>query len=193
MADRCCTAVRYNGSPTAPAGTPDDSSGVPGRTLRRRWDARVAGLRARHGWIDHLARAAAHYRGDRIEYHALVVVSRGLFLTIAGVMVFLYVLSFITDLLPGTNELVIPTATLPDARDLGSVVDEALVQFQSAVLGIVGLVTLLVSATLTARALRNGTRRSRRRRRPQVRALAPSNLLIGLGPALMILISGCWR
>lgn len=175
---------------TAPAGTPDDSSGVPGRTLRRRWDARVAGLRARHGWIDHLARAAAHYRGDRIEYHALVVVSRGLFLTIAGVMVFLYVLSFITDLLPGTNELVIPTATLPDARDLGSVVDEALVQFQSAVLGIVGLVTLLVSATLTARALRNGTRRVfAGDAAPQVRALAPSNLLIGLGPALMILIS----
>lgn len=164
----------------------------PARVAALRAHLRTAAdrLRRRHRRLDHLGRAVERYRYDRIEYHALVVVSRGLFLTIATVMVLLYALSVVTHLLPGTNEIVIPTVSLTDSQDLGAVVDRVLEQFQSAVIGIVGLATLVISAASTARALRQGTRHvfdpdGERR----VGVFAPSNLAIGLGLAGVVLAS----
>lgn len=105
-------------------------------------------------------------------------------------MVLLYVLSLVTHLLPGTNEIVIPTVALSDSQDLGAVVDEVLEQFQSAVIGIVGLATLVISAAFTARALRQGTRQVfDPGAESRVGMFATSNLAIGLGVAGVVLVS----
>lgn len=178
--------VRYNGGMSDDGGAPRTSAAA----WRQHLAAVARRMRRRHRWFDHIARAVNRYSRDRVEYHALVVVSRGLFLTIATVMVLLYALSAVTHLLPGTNEIVIPTVSLSDSQDLGAVVDRVLEQFQSAVVGLVGVGTLLISAALTARALRQGTRQvfapgSAR----SVGRFAPSNLAIGLGLAAVTLVS----
>jgi len=147
-------------------------------------------LRIQHDWIDHLARAGERYWRNDVEYLSLKVVSRGLFLAVTVMLALLYVLSIITNLLPGTNEIAIPLTTLPAEQDLGAIVDQTFSKSSGAVLNVVGLLTLVVSATYTTKALRHGSERVLRPElSKQVRLLKPGNLLAGLGLALSVLLS----
>ncbi|MDQ1248038.1 MAG: hypothetical protein QG597_2410 [Actinomycetota bacterium] len=157
---------------------------------RHRVRSAIRAQRRQHASLDHLSRAVERYRDQRVEYHALVVVSRGLFLTISVVLVLLYALRIITRQMPGANEIVIPTAAAASGVDIGASVDQVLQQFQGAVLGLVGTATLVVSAAMTARALRTGTRAVLApESAAKVSRFAPSNLVIGLGLASTILLA----
>ena len=125
-------------------------------------DAALARWRAaceRHEPLDRIDRAERRYRDDGVALPALTVVYRALFLAICVLLVLLFVLSRITALLPGVNEIVIPTMTLPSDVDLGLEVDRAFWRSTGAVFDVLGVLTLAVSATLTARALRRGQTR----------------------------------
>lgn len=130
------------------------------------------------------------YRGELIEFLALRVITRGLFLTVAVMIGFLICLARLTVILPGMNEIVVPTASLPDTTDVGAIVGQLVAQSQGALFGVVGIVTLLVSAVMTANALRRGIAitliGAPRRRVPYVSGL---NLVLGLALALLILIT----
>lgn len=102
-------------------------------------------------------RAARRYRRRSLAYYALRVVVRGLFLAVSAMLAFLFVLSRVTSLLPGVNEIAIPTARVPADTDLGAIITTTLNQSTGAVLDVVGAVTLVVSSYVTARALREGT------------------------------------
>ena len=59
-----------------------------------------------------IATTFARYRALDLEYAALRVVGRGLFLAVMLMVAFLYVFTRVTDLLAGTNEVLIPTITV---------------------------------------------------------------------------------
>ena len=93
-----------------------------GRQIRRHAASRVMQVRARWGWADHLGRAEDRYRQQHIEYPSLVVVYRALFLAICVMLAVLYVLAALTSLMPGVNEITIPTVDVPIDFDLGAAV-----------------------------------------------------------------------
>ena len=130
------------------------------------------------------------YRASLIEFLALRVITRGLFLTVAVMLGFLYVLARLTQVLPGMNEIVVPTSAVPDSTDVGAIVSQLVAQSQGALLGVVGIITLVISANMTANALRRGVAialiGSPRRPVPYVSAL---NLGVGLAVALLILLT----
>lgn len=157
---------------------------------RQRFMNRMDKARNEHRWIDHLARAVEIYRRNRVEYFSMNVVSRGLFLTVSVMLVFLYIFDLTTSLMPGINEITIPTMALPDEKDLGAAVHLTFEHSRGALMGIVGLFTLLISAVFTAKALRKGTTALLRpEQSDQVRVLQFRNLAIGLAVAFAMLVS----
>lgn len=160
-----------------------------GRQIRRHAASRVMQVRARWGWADHLGRAEDRYRQQHIEYPSLVVVYRALFLAICVMLAVLYVLAALTSLMPGVNEITIPTADVPADFDLGAAVQDALLRSRSAVLDVLGLLTLILSATYTAKAIRQGSEQVLRPEEDRrIHTLRPSNLLAGLLLAAVILL-----
>lgn len=105
-------------------------------------------------------RAFHRYRQLELEYSALRVVGRGLFLAVMLMLALLAVFAQVTDLLSGQNEVLIPTASVDPNVDLGKIVRGAFTRTSGAVFSIIGVLTLVVSSYLTARALRTGTRRA---------------------------------
>ncbi|MEI6622111.1 MAG: hypothetical protein WCP28_09420, partial [Actinomycetes bacterium] len=174
----------------------EEQEAIPGpdigdpKSRRRRALDHVNRIRSQHRWIDHLAAAVELYHHDRIEYYALKVVSRGLFLAVSVMLVFLYVFDLTTNLIPGINEIAIPTMSLPDEQDLGQVVHLTLQHSRGALMDVVGFGTLLVSAVLTAKALRRGTAQVLQSEdADRVHTFQLRNLVIGLGLALVVLAS----
>lgn|GEM_PF-1363068 len=128
------------------------------RSVNTAVSERLASARRNHATIDHLARAHTHFRNDKVEYLALVVTYRALFLSMVLMLALLYVLSLLTSVLPGTNEIVLPIVALPSDLDLGKIVTETFADSSGALLDIFSLLTLILSATYTAKALRQGSR-----------------------------------
>lgn len=129
--------------------------------------------------------AGESYGYGNIEFFAMKVVSRGLFLAVTMLLLLLYCLAYITSQLPGVNEIAIPTMALPDQVDLGAAVERAYESTRGAVIGLLGAVTLVVSATFTAKALRQGVRSVFATTTGRVRTLDLTNLLIGVGLAVL--------
>lgn len=101
-------------------------------------------------------RAAHLYHQRTVEYFALRVILRGLFLAVAIMMAFVYVLGLATDVLPGVNEIAVPTTTVPAEVDVGQVVREIVNSTTGRFVSVLGTITLIISGFYTARALRQG-------------------------------------
>lgn len=104
-----------------------------------------------------LKAVVTRYRGLNLEYRALSVAGRGLFLAVMLMVLFLFVLSRATDVIAGINEIAIPTADVSSSIDLGSLAQGAFSRTSASVVSVVGLFTLIISAMLTGHALRQGT------------------------------------
>lgn len=167
-----------------------ESAATRNSSRRQRLMSRLDKARDEHRWVDHLARSVENYRRNRVEYFSMNVVSRGLFLTVSVMLVFLYIFDLTTSLMPGINEITIPTMALPDEKDLGAAVHLTFEHSRGALMGIVGLFTLLISAAFTAKALRKGTAQLLWPEQvDQVHTLQFRNLAIGLALALAVLAS----
>lgn len=105
-------------------------------------------------------RVVRRYIETNSEYAALQVVARGLFLSLVLVIAFLFVMAFVTDLISGQNEIVIPINGVDSAVDLGAVISDLFSRTSAAVITVTGAATFLASAFLTAKALRDGSRRA---------------------------------
>lgn len=104
--------------------------------------------------------AIRRYRALDIEYAALRVVGRGLFLAVMLMVAFLFVFTRVTDVIDGANEVLIPTVTVNPDVDLGALAQGAFSRTSASVVSFIGALTLVISAFLTARALRQGSRRA---------------------------------
>ena len=104
--------------------------------------------------------AVRRYRQRDLEYSALRVVGRGLFLVVMLMVAFLYVFTRATDLIAGVNEVLIPTITLSPDADLGALAQGAFTRTSASVVSILGTGTFIVSAALTGHALRTGSHRA---------------------------------
>jgi len=100
------------------------------------------------------------YRALDIEYAALRVVGRGLFLAVILMVVFLFVFARVTDQISGINEVLLPTVSVDPSVDLGALVRNSFARTSGAVVSFVGVFTLVASAIFTASALRQGTARA---------------------------------
>lgn len=109
------------------------------------------------GWI---TSTASRYRGLDMEYPALRVVGRGLFLAVMLMVAFLYVFTRVTDLIAGTNEVLIPTVSVSADVDLGALAQGAFSRTSASVVSVIGVLTLVVSAMATGHALRQGSHRA---------------------------------
>ena len=107
-----------------------------------------------------LTRTVSRYRRLDMEYAALRVVGRGLFLAVMLMVAFLYVFARVTDLIAGDNEVLIPTASVSTSIDLGALARGAFSRTSASVVSVLGVVTLIASALLTGHALRQGSRRA---------------------------------
>jgi len=138
-----------------------------------------------------LTSTARRYRDLDIEYAALRVVGRGLFLAVMIMVAFLYVFTRVTDLVAGTNEVIIPTAAVTPNVDLGALAQGAFSRTSASVVSIVGVVTLVASALLTGHAIRQGSQRALR-----ADQAAPTRLLsartIGVAALLPLAIFATW-
>lgn len=144
----------------------------------------------RSAQFDRIDRAVRCYRHQDVALPVLTVVYRALFLTICVLLVLLYVLSRITSLLPGVNEIVIPTMTLPTDVDLGLAVNDAFWRSSGAIFDVLGVLTLVISATLTARALRKGSDSVLRDGPgPTRRWSYPRDFVTGIGVGLVVLLA----
>lgn len=104
--------------------------------------------------------AIRRYRALDIEYAALKVVGRGLFLAVMLMVAFLFVFTRVTNVIDGANEVLIPTVTVNPDVDLGELAQGAFSRTSASVVSVIGALTFVVSAFLTARALRQGSRRA---------------------------------
>jgi hypothetical protein len=109
---------------------------------------------------DSLTRTFARYRALDLEYAALRVVGRGLFLAVMLMVAFLYVFTRVTDLIAGANEVLIPTLVVNPDIDLGALAAGAFSRTSASVVSVIGAVTLIVSGLVTAHALRGGSHRA---------------------------------
>ncbi len=138
-----------------------------------------------------LMRTLARYRDLDLEYAALKVVGRGLFLAVMLMVVFLYVFTRATDLIAGSNEVLIPTVAVNPDIDLGALAQGAFSRTSASVVSVIGVLTLILSALFTAHALRQGSRRAL-----LGDAAAPAPLLswrtIGLAMVLAATILSTW-
>ncbi len=105
-------------------------------------------------------RVIRRYVDTQSEYAALQVVARGLFLAVVLVIAFLFVMAFVTDLISDQNEIVIPINGVDSAIDIGAVISDLFSRTSAAVITLTGAATFLASAFLTAKALRDGSRRA---------------------------------
>lgn len=97
------------------------------------------------------------YRTLHLEYAALRVVGRGLFLAMMLMVVFLFVFTRATSLVAGENEVIVPTVTVAPTVDLGELATGSFTRTSGAVVSLVGIATLVISALWTSYALRRGT------------------------------------
>ena len=160
-----------------------------GRTERvRQW---WHGLCARHPRVDRVSRAVSRYHERNIEYFALRVIVRGLFLAVTTMLVFIYAIGRVSSVIPGDNEITVPTTDLPSTVDVGLIAQNTLSTSSGRLLSVVGVVTLLVSAFYTGRALRDAAaevfRKPPAERSPVARWLLDG--LRGLLVALLVLTS----
>lgn len=109
------------------------------------------------GWLTTTVR---RYRDLDLEYAALRVVGRGLFLAVMLMVAFLYVFARVTDVVSGANEILIPTTNVAADVDLGALAQGVFARTSASVVSIIGVITLLGSALLTGHALRQGSRRA---------------------------------
>ncbi len=109
---------------------------------------------------DLLTRTLARYRALDLEYAALRVVGRGLFLAVMLMVAFLYVFIQVTDVIAGANEVLIPTLVVNPEVDLGALAQGAFSRTSASVVSVIGAVTLVLSALFTAHALRRGSHRA---------------------------------
>lgn len=100
------------------------------------------------------------YQNAGLEYFALKVVGRGLFLVLMLMVGFLFVFTFVTSLLVGVNEVVVPTVDIDASVDLGNLVASTFSRVSGAVVSTSGVLVLVVSALLTAFAIRQGSHRA---------------------------------
>lgn len=107
-----------------------------------------------------LVEAGRRYKQRDLEYSALRVVGRGLFLAVMLMVGFLYVFTRATDLIAGVNEVLIPTITLAPDADLGALAQGAFTRTSASVVSVLGAVTFMISAALTGHALRTGSYRA---------------------------------
>lgn len=107
-----------------------------------------------------LTTTVRRYRDLDLEYAALRVVGRGLFLAVMLMVAFLYVFARVTDLIAGTNEVLIPTTDVAADVDLGALAQGVFSRTSASVVSLIGVVTLIGSALLTGHALRQGSRRA---------------------------------
>lgn len=98
------------------------------------------------------------YRSLQLEYAALSVVGRGLFLAVMLMVVFLFVFTRATSLVAGENEVIVPTVSVAPTVDLGELATGSFTRTSGAVVSLVGIATLIISALFTSRAIRRGTR-----------------------------------
>lgn len=132
--------------------------------------------------ISPLTAGVRRYRELDIEYAALRVVGRGLFLAVMLMVGFLYVFMRVTDLVADANEVIVPTVTLASDIDIGALAAGAFSRTSGSVVSVLGVLTLMVSALLTAHALRNGTRRALLGSdAPRTRLLSAGTLLLAIG------------
>ena len=100
------------------------------------------------------------YRDTHLEYSALRVVGRGLFLAVMLMVAYLFVFAQVTDMISGTNEVLIPTVDVNPNLDLGELARGAFSRTSASVVSVIGIFTLVVSAVFTGHALRDGSRRA---------------------------------
>lgn len=100
------------------------------------------------------------YQDAGLEYFALKVVGRGLFLVIMLMVGFLFVFTYVTSLFVGVNEVVVPTVDVDSGVDLGNLVASTFSRVSGAVVSISGVLVFLVSAMLTTFAIRQGSHRA---------------------------------
>ena len=144
-------------------------------SLRARKQTRERLDSARDRWpaVDRVAIAFERYRTGTAHYDALVVLYRAIFLAVCVMLSLLYALELVTNVLPGANEVTIPFVELPAEQDLGATVQATVSHSRGAVLGIVGVATLLSSAMSTAKAPVGMTSMGRTTWEPS-RMMAPS-------------------
>lgn len=159
-----------------------------GFTARQR--SRINHLRHRYIGLDRLVRTIEIYRDQDGEALSLRVVNRGIFLAVSMMVVLLFVLAFVTSRLPGINEIVVPLLSVPTEVDVGAIVTDTVARQRNALFDIAGVITLLVSAIATARALRFGLSKVAQGVPTRLPSwLAPANLLIAAGTAAIMLAS----
>lgn len=107
-----------------------------------------------------LVSAISRYRALDMEYAALRVVGRGLFLAVMLMVAFLYVFTRVTDLIAGENEVLIPTLSVSTSIDLGALAQGAFSRTSASVVSAIGIITLIVSALATGHAMRQGSQRA---------------------------------
>lgn len=135
-------------------------------------------------------RVIRRYVDTHSEYAALQVVARGLFLALVLVIAFLFVMAFVTDLISGQNEIVIPINGVDSAVDLGAIIRDLFARTSAAVVTVAGALTFLASAFLTAKALRDGARRALLGAdAPKSRWTDPRTLLIALAISGLVLVT----
>lgn len=130
------------------------------------------------------------YVDTHSEYAALQVVARGLFLAVVLVIAFLFVLTLVTGLISGQNEIVIPINGVDSEIDLGKIVSDFFSRASASVVTVTGALTFLISAFLTTKALRDGTRRALLGAdAPKSRWRDPWTWAIALGLSCLVLIT----
>jgi hypothetical protein len=138
-----------------------------------------------------LMTTARRYRDLDLEYAALRVVGRGLFLAVMLMVAFLYVFTRVTDLVAGTNEVLIPTVAVTSDVDLGALAQGAFSRTSASVVSVIGVVTLIASAMLTGHAIRRGSWRALRAdQSPPIRLLSVRT--IGVAVLLPVAILATW-
>ena len=138
-----------------------------------------------------LATTFTRYRELDLEYAALRVVGRGLFLAVMLMVAFLYVFTRVTDLLAGTNEVLIPTITVASDVDLGALAQGAFSRTSASVVSVIGFITLVASALLTGHAIRQGSQRALLGdQAPKVKLL--SGRTIGVAVILSVGVFATW-
>jgi uncharacterized BrkB/YihY/UPF0761 family membrane protein len=110
--------------------------------------------------FDTVKQVVSRYRHFDLEYAALRVVGRGLFLAVMLMVAYLFVFTRVTDLIVGTNEVLIPTTVVNPDIDLGALAQGSFSRTSASVVSVIGVVTLIVSALFTAHALRQGSHRA---------------------------------
>jgi hypothetical protein len=129
----------------------------------------------------------SRYRSLDLEYAALRVVGRGLFLAVMLMVAFLYVFVRVTDLIAGTNEVLIPTVIVNPDVDLGALAQGAFSRTSASVVSLIGAFTFIASALLTGYALRLGSRRALLGAQgPAVRLFSWRTVVVSVGLAVSV-------